>query len=43
MSINTTNQIPPSQLSILIVEDELAVANDFRQFSSYLTFWSSDC
>ncbi|HLW19406.1 MAG TPA: sigma 54-interacting transcriptional regulator [Cyclobacteriaceae bacterium] len=31
MSINTTNQILPSQLSILIVEDEFAVANDLRQ------------
>ena len=31
MSINTTNQIQPSQQTILIVEDEFAVANDLRQ------------
>ena len=31
MSINPTNQIQPSQQTILIVEDEFAVANDLRQ------------
>src|SRR5690554_3184123 len=31
MSINPTNPILPSQLNILIVEDEFAVANDLRQ------------
>ena len=31
MSINTTNQIQPFQQTILIVEDEFAVANDLRQ------------
>ncbi|WPR77322.1 sigma 54-interacting transcriptional regulator [Algoriphagus sp. NG3] len=31
MPINTTNQIMPSQKTILIVEDEFAVANDLRQ------------
>ncbi|MFD2035407.1 sigma 54-interacting transcriptional regulator [Belliella marina] len=31
MSINTTNQIQLSQQTILIVEDEFAVANDLRQ------------
>lgn len=30
MSINSTNQIQPSQQTILIVEDEFAVANDLR-------------
>src|SRR5690606_9897836 len=31
MPIDSTNQILPSQLSVLIVEDEFAVANDLRQ------------
>jgi response regulator of citrate/malate metabolism len=31
MSINTTNHIQPSGQTILIVEDEFAVANDLRQ------------
>src|SRR5690606_12827880 len=31
MTINTTTQILPSQQTILIVEDEFAVANDLRQ------------
>lgn len=31
MPINSSEQILPSQLTVLIVEDEFAVANDLRQ------------